>query len=133
LLVAWHHRLRCLLVLGVQLCLLALSVLGLGLSGVALDVVHHALRPEAPSPRWPWGLTPPADWSALHAVFAVACAVVVMALVRTVLSFVYAVSVADLVQGRIVPTLRAEVYEKLQRLSFTFYDRHASGSLLNRG
>lgn len=123
---------RCLLVLGVQVCLLALGVLGFGLSGVALDVVHHALRPEAPLPRWPWGLAPPSDWSAAEAVFSVAGTVVVMAVVRTLLSFVYAVGVADLVQGRIVPTLRAQVYEKLQRLSFRFYDRHASGSLLNR-
>jgi ATP-binding cassette subfamily B protein len=132
LLVAWHHRVRCLLVLGVQVCLLALGVLGLGLSGVALDVVHHALRPEAPLPRWPWGLAPPSDWSASQSVLTVAAALAAMAVVRTVLSFVYAVGVADLVQGRIVPTLRAQVYEKLQRLSFRFYDRHASGSLLNR-
>jgi len=132
LLVAWHHRVRCLFVLGVQVLLLLLGVLGLGLSGVALDVVHRALRPLAPVPRWPWGIAPPSDWSTQHAVLAVAGAVCAMALLRTLLSFVYAVAVADLVQGRIVPTLRAQVYEKLQRLSFRFYDRNASGSLLNR-
>jgi ATP-binding cassette subfamily B protein len=36
------------------------------------------------------------------------------------------------VQGRIVVDLRAQVYDKLQRLSFRFFDANASGSIINR-
>ena len=35
-------------------------------------------------------------------------------------------------QGEIVVQLRAQVYDKLQRLSFRFFDEHASGSIINR-
>ncbi len=35
-------------------------------------------------------------------------------------------------QGEIVVDLRAAVYDKLQRLSFRFFDAHASGSIINR-
>lgn len=130
--VAWEQRVRCLLVLGLQLLLLGSSVLALGLTGAALDVIHGALSPQAASPRWPWGIRPPTDASPLMVVLAVAGVIVAIALFRTWLQFVHAVAVADVVQGRIVPSIRARLYEKLSMLSFRFYDRHESGSLLNR-
>ena len=39
---------------------------------------------------------------------------------------------ARLTQGEIVPTLRAQLYAKLQRLSFSFFDVHGSNSIFNR-
>jgi hypothetical protein len=57
--ITWSYRGRCSSVLGVQQLLLGLSVLGLGWSGAALDVIDRTLRPEAPAPRWPWNLAPP--------------------------------------------------------------------------
>ena len=39
---------------------------------------------------------------------------------------------ARLVQQEIVSTLRTQVYDKLQRLSFRFFDLNASGTLINR-
>ncbi|MET0342367.1 MAG: ABC transporter ATP-binding protein [Polyangiales bacterium] len=130
--IAWDHRGRCVLVLGVQVLLLALSVLGLGWTGSAMDVLHRALRPEAPAPRWPWGIAPPSTLSPWQLVLGVALAIVGIAVARALLSYVYTVGVADLVQGRIVPSIRARVYAKLQALSFSFYDENASGGLLNR-
>jgi ATP-binding cassette subfamily B protein len=129
---AWAYRGRCSLVLGVQLALLLLAALGLGWTGAAMDVVHRALDAHAPTPRWPWGLAPPAGLSPFTLILLIAGTIATLALLRTWLSFVYGVAVADLVQGRIVPRIRAEVYQKLQRLSFRFYDEHPSGSLLNR-
>lgn len=130
--VAWEHRLRCSLVLFVQVLLLLLSVLGLGWTGAAIDVIRQALSPTSPMPRWPWGLAPPAGLSPLALVCTIAVTIVVIALLRGVLTYLYGVAVADVVQGRIVPTVRARVFEKLQLLSFRFYDHHDSGSLLNR-
>jgi ATP-binding cassette subfamily B protein len=49
-----------------------------------------------------------------------------------VLNYVYGVLVNILVQRHIVVDLRGEVYEKLQRLSFRFYDANTTGSIITR-
>jgi ATP-binding cassette subfamily B protein len=132
LLLAWEYRLRCGAILAIQLLMLALTVIGVGWSGVAMDVLHHALMPRSAAPRWPWGFAPPAQFSAFQQILSIGAAVVVLGVLRSLLNYHYAVAVAELVQGRVVAKLRAQVYEKLQHLSFRFFDRHASGSLLNR-
>jgi ATP-binding cassette subfamily B protein len=55
-----------------------------------------------------------------------------MASARAVLNYLYSVAVGRLIHVDIVPNLRAQAYEKLQRLSFRFFDAHASGSIINR-
>jgi ATP-binding cassette subfamily B protein len=44
----------------------------------------------------------------------------------------YTLSVATLIEREIIANLRASVYDKLQRLSFRFFDANASGSIINR-
>src|SRR5262249_19589714 len=55
-----------------------------------------------------------------------------MAVVRGVLNFSYAIAVGRLLHLRLVPELRTRVFDKLQRLSFRFFDENASGSILQR-
>ncbi|MEI8243685.1 MAG: ABC transporter ATP-binding protein, partial [bacterium] len=55
-----------------------------------------------------------------------------LALLRGTLNFLYTIAVNKLVQGQIVVDLRAQVYEKMQRLSFRFFDANASASIINR-
>jgi ATP-binding cassette subfamily B protein len=129
---AWAYRRRCLVVLGVQVLLLALGLAGLGLSGVAIDVLRHALDATAPSPSWPFGITPPAAWTPMQLVWLAGGLVLAMALVRAALSYFYATSLGHLVQMEVVPALRAAVYDKLQQMSFRFFDATASGSIINR-
>jgi ATP-binding cassette, subfamily B, bacterial len=130
--IAWEHRAKCALILLAQFGLFALSVLGFGWTGVALDVIHGALDARAPAPRWPWGITPPAGMSALETVCAIAIAIVLIAAARTGLNVLSGFMIGDLVHGELVPRVRARVYEKLQELSFRFYDRNDSGALFNR-
>ena len=73
-----------------------------------------------------------AAWSALQIVSALALAIIVQALVRAVLTYAYNMITARLTQGEIVPRLRAQLYAKLQRLSFSFFDAHGSNSIFNR-
>ena len=54
------------------------------------------------------------------------------AILRAVLNYVYSIAVAVLVERYIVVEMRAQVYEKLQRLSFRFYDANETGSIINR-
>ena len=75
---------------------------------------------------------PPGAWSPMTVVAVLAGGVLAVALLRAVLDFYYQLSLTRLVQGEIVTDLRAEVYDKLQRLSFRFFDAHASGSIINR-
>jgi len=129
---AWHYRAACLGVFAFQVVLLALGLGGLGLSGVAIDVVRHALVPATLPAHWPLGLSPPASWSAGGALLVAGGAVLAMAALRALLLFGYAVASGHLLQMRIVPDLRLRVFEKLQRLSFRFFDDNASGSIINR-
>ncbi len=55
-----------------------------------------------------------------------------MSLLRAVLNYVYGIAVARLIQQEIVVHLRSAVYDKLQRLSFRFFDANASGTIINR-
>jgi ATP-binding cassette, subfamily B, bacterial len=58
---------------------------------------------------------------------AIAAVMLVLALLRSVLSYAYSIAVAVLVERYIVVELRARVYEKLQRLSFPVLRRERDG------
>jgi ATP-binding cassette subfamily B protein len=127
-----EYRRECLQVFFVQVLLLGLGVLGLGLSGVAVDVIRAALQPDAPAAHWPLGFAPPGTWSAVRTVLVIGAVVFAMAIARAFLSFSYQILVGRLVHLKIVPELRARVFDKLQRLSFRFFDENATGSIINR-
>ena len=112
--------------------LLLLGIAGLKLLGVVIDVIRYALDPSLPPPVYPFGWNPPAGWSALQIVTALALAIVAQAVLRAALTYAYNMITARLTQGEIVPELRAQLYAKLQRLSFSFFDLHGSNSIFNR-
>jgi ATP-binding cassette subfamily B protein len=129
---AWHYRRDCLAVLTYQGLLLALGLAGLGAVGLAVDAIRHAVDPGALPARWPLGLHPPAGWHPLTVVLGLGTLVLAMAGLRSLLNYLYAVAVGRLLQLDLVPRLRAEVFDKLQRLDFRFFDANASGSIINR-
>jgi ATP-binding cassette subfamily B protein len=129
---AWEFRADCLWSVGLSLVLLLLGIIGLKLLGVVIDVIRYALNPALPAPKYPFDWQPPAGWSPLQIVTALALAIVVQAIVRAALTYAYNMVTARLTQGEIVPKLRAQLYSKLQRLSFSFFDVHGSNSIFNR-
>jgi ATP-binding cassette subfamily B protein len=129
---AWEFRANCLWSVGLSLVLLLLGIVGLKLLGMVIDVIRYSLNPALPPPAYPFGWQPPAGWSALQIVTALALAIMALALVRAVLTYAYNMITARLTQGEIVPRLRAQLYAKLQRLSFSFFDVHGSNSIFNR-
>jgi ATP-binding cassette subfamily B protein len=128
---SWHYRAECIAVFSYQVGLLLLGVAGLGLSGLAIDLIRHALQPGSPVPRFPLGLPPPA-WTELRLLASLGALVLSAAVLRAVLNYRYAVTVGSLLQMKLVPELRTRVFDKLQRLSFRFFDENASGSIFNR-
>jgi len=129
---AWRFRVRCLQVLGLQLLLLAMGLGGLSLTGVGIDYLRFTLAHDIRQPSL-WGMALPDDAArALEVILWLAFGIFVLAGLRAVLNHFLAMSLAKLVQGEIVVGLRQEIYAKLQQLSFRFYDRQTSGSIINR-
>jgi ATP-binding cassette subfamily B protein len=128
---AWRYRLHCLQVLGIQLVLLTLGIGGLSFTGLGIDYIRHRVD-HAPLPVNRLHLALPEDWPPLHVLGLLAGLILGFALVRAGLNYVYAVSVNRLVQQKLVVDLRGEVYEKLQQLSFRFFDANTTGSIITR-
>jgi ATP-binding cassette subfamily B protein len=71
-------------------------------------------------------------WAPLQVLGLLAGLILALALGRALLNYVLALSVNRLVQQRLVVDLRGEVYDKLQRLSFRFFDANSTGSIITR-
>ncbi len=128
---AWRYRLHCLRVLSIQLVLLTMGIGGLSLTGVGIDYIRHKIE-GTPLEANRLHLTLPTDWPYLQVLGMLAGLILVLALCRALLNYTYAVSVNRLVQQRLVVDLRAEVYDKLQRLSFRFFDANNTSSIITR-
>jgi ATP-binding cassette subfamily B protein len=129
---SWRYRAGCLKLLCAQLILLLSGLGSIGLTGLGIDELRHAIDPTTRAPQWPHLLTPPTNWPPLHILFAIAGAVLLLAVVRMAMGYLNGVWFGELLQGRTVVDLRAECYDKLQRLNFRFFDANSSSSLINR-
>lgn len=127
----WRYRWRSLLVLTQQIGLVIVGLVTLGLTGLGIDYLRFAVDPNVDQPRWPLGIAPPTTWSHFEVAIAVAVAVFAASLLTTWLRYLAVISSALLTQ-QIVVDLRTAVYEKLQHLSFRFYDARQSGGIINR-
>jgi len=129
---AWRYRWRCLEVFVCQLVLLGLGLLALGLTGLGIDFIRYQIQPSAPPPRWPFGIAPPSHWPPMGVMTFIAVALLLLAGLRALLHFAYSLEAGTLIERHLMVTLRSQVYDKLQRLSFRFFDENASGSIINR-
>lgn len=128
---AWRYRKRCLQVLGLQLILLVLGLSGLGLTGLGIDYLRFAVSADIAVPTL-FGHPLPSESDPLPVIVWIAIGIFGFAVFRALLNYFYSMSVAHLVQGEIVVELRRQLFDKLQQLSFRFFDRHSSGSIINR-
>jgi len=128
--IAWSHRADCLQLLGLQLLLVFLTVAVFALAGVAIDTLRHCGDPAIPAPALPFFV--PAAASDGQVIAWLAGGIVVAALLRAALAYVFGLVSVRFLHGRIVVNLRAQVFAKLQQLSFRFFDTNASGSIINR-
>ena len=129
---SWRYRRECIKVFVYQLILVAMGLGGLGLAGLGIDYVRYQIQPGASPPHWPFRLAPPATWTPMNVLVAIAAVMLALAMLRALLTYACSVAVAVLMERYIVVEMRASVYEKLQRLSFRFYDANETGSIINR-
>ena len=128
---AWRYRVRCCQVLGLQLVLLTLGVFSLSLTGVGIDFIRHRAT-GAPLPPNKLHLALPDQWSAPGVLALIGGIILGFSAVRAVLSYGYTVLLNRLTQQELVVNLRGQVYAKLQRLSFRFFDANTTGSIITR-
>ena len=129
---AWRYRWGCVKILLGQLALLGSGMAAIGLMGLGIDSLRHAVDPSAHIPSWPAAIRPPAHWPPLRVLALVSGGILLAAGLRFLLGFLNGVWFGELLQGRLVVDLRAECYDKLQRLSFRFFDSNTSSALINR-
>lgn len=129
---AWNYRLHCIGIILIQLVLLTMGIFGLSFIGVGIDYIRHVLTPEEALPSLPLGFELPADWKPMEVLFLLAGTILALALIRALLNYVYAISINVLVHKKLVLDMRSKVYDKLQRLSFRFFDANTTGSIIQR-
>ncbi|MEI6084703.1 MAG: ABC transporter ATP-binding protein [Verrucomicrobiota bacterium] len=129
---AWRYRAGCLKVLGLQVVLLALGLGSLSFWGLGIDYLRSQISPDAQPPHWPFGWQPAPTWSPTIVIASIGGAILLFGIIRALVTYCYTVSMNNLTQGHIVVDLRAAVYDKLQRLSFRFFDDNATGAIINR-
>jgi len=130
---AWRYRLRCLRVLGIQLLLLTMGLFGLSFTGIGIDYIRHVVATSgAGSSLHVLFFTLPGTLRPMAVLGILGGLILLLSSCRAVLNFVYAVQVNLLVQQLLVVDLRAEIYDKLQRLSFRFFDANTTGSIITR-
>jgi ATP-binding cassette subfamily B protein len=134
---AWRYRVRCLQVLGIQLVLLTMGLFGLSFTGVGIDYIRQVVaHREADAPPQAvirfLHFSLPAEWHPMHVLAILGGLILALSICRAFLNYVYAVLVNILVQQKLVVDLRAEIYDKLQRLSFRFFDANTTGSIITR-
>ncbi len=129
---SWRYRRECIKVFVYQLILVVMGLGGLGLTGLGIDYIRFQVQPGVSPPRWPLQLAPPATWTPMNILMAIALVMLALAMLRALLTYASSVAVAVLMERYIVVEMRASVYEKLQRLSFRFYDANETGSIINR-
>jgi ABC-type multidrug transport system fused ATPase/permease subunit len=128
---AWRYRLHCLRVLSIQLVLLTMGIGGLSFTGLGIDYIKHRLD-GTPTGANPLHVPLPASWLPWQVLGLLAGLILTLAVCRAFLNYTYAVQVNLLVQQRLVVDLRGEVYDKLQRLSFRFFDANNTSSIITR-
>ncbi|MEY3110324.1 MAG: hypothetical protein RL079_1009, partial [Verrucomicrobiota bacterium] len=128
--IAWSYRSDCLQLLGLQLVVVFLTVAVIALAGVGIDFVRHCTDRAIPAPPLPFFV--PSDATDKAVFVWLGAGILVAALLRAIISYVFGLVSVRFLHGRIVVNLRSQVFAKLQQLSFRFFDSNASGSIINR-
>jgi len=126
------YKADCAKILFVQLAVIILTVIALVLTGTAIDYIQSCVSTDGSKFKepfyFPWL---PGD-SPMSPILGLSCLILFFSLIRTGLNYKGFMMLAVTTEKDIVVSLRAKVYDKMQRLSFRFFDSNASGSLINR-
>lgn len=128
--IAWEHKVAALPALLTTIALQLLTLAELAGQGLAIDLIRRQADPDAPPPEWPFGITPPEEWSFLQTIVILGVVVLLLSLLSGAARFGTRVCDELFVQSCIVD-LRVRLYDKLQRLGFRYFDTHDTGQIIN--
>lgn len=128
---AWAHRWAAAPAMAVTVVAQLVTLAGFVFQGVAIDVLRAQADEGAPAPKWPLGLSPPADWNFMTTLALLGGLILAFSLGAGVTRYLQRVTDELFVQTCIVD-LRSRLYARLQRLSFTFFDVHDTGQIIQR-
>ena len=128
---ALEYRGPCTTVVLMQIILVALNLSTLGMTGLGIDYLSAQVLKDSPAFNWPFGLHPPASWSPFQVIAALSGMILVVAMLTAALKYLAAIASSALSQ-EVLLRIRTDVYSKLQKLSFNFYDAGESSSIINR-
>ncbi len=128
---AWRHRWAALPSVLLTLLLQASTLVLFGGQGLAIDLIRHQVDPGSPSPHWPLGVAPPESWGFFGTLVTLGLGVLAFSLLTATGRCLLRLADERFVQTCVVD-LRVRLYDKLQRLSFTWFDTHDTGQVINR-
>lgn len=131
LLLGFEHQGRLAVALLVTVAMEVMVIAELFSSGLAIDVLRQQVNETAPPPKWPFGLEPAAATPFMTMLLYAALAVLLFSVLRAA-GYYLTRWTDELLAQAIVVDLRDRVYERLQMLSFSYYDTHDSGTIINR-
>ena len=131
---AWRHRYACVMLLAQQVGLLALSLAGLGLMGLAVDVIRHQVDPASAQPVWPGGFSPSDSWPALQIVMSLAAALLLLGMLLRARRSATGTRWLrrDWFNKKSWLNCAPAIYEKLHELSIGFFRLNSATSIINR-
>ena len=105
---------------------------GVVAQGLAIDTLRLRAAGADREPAWPaWLGGAPASWSLTQALLILGGVILAFSLLTAVARYAQRVADERFVQACVVD-LRTKLYEKLQRLSFSFFDAHDTGEIIQR-
>jgi ATP-binding cassette, subfamily B, bacterial len=122
---------KCIELLTLNVVLLGISLSIISITGLMVDILGKAVKPDAAKPTALWGISLPDAWSPWKCIVVLCCVMMAFSVVRFVMRLRMVMSQARLIQA-LVGALRSRIYDKLQRLSFRFFDANETGSIINR-
>ena len=128
----WEFRRPCAEVLLYQVVALGLGLGSITVVGLGIDYLRAATTGAQASFSWPWFLGWMGPTDPFRVVALLGLGMAGMSTLRGWAAHGATLAMARLVHVRLVPHLQTQVYEKMQHLSFRFFDRNSSGTVINR-
>ena len=128
---AWEHKWAAAPALVITVGAQLFTLVSLTAQGLAIDVLRATADADAPPPEWPLGLAPPEGWGLTTNLWLLGGLTLVSGALVAGSRFGQRVADEHFVQ-RCVVDLRTRLYERLQGLSFSFFDLHESGAIIQR-
>jgi ATP-binding cassette subfamily B protein len=108
------------------------NIVGLNFIGAGIDYLIREFQDASTVIKWPLGLDLSVEGNQARTIFSVFAAIICCGLLKMTFQFMSSERMANLVHIRIIPKLQRQIFEKIQNMSFVYFNRTSSGSIINK-